>query len=88
MVGAVLLRDRQLVSVARERDNLGAATKQLRVLNCVRAESADAKNADDTLPGPSAPASRSFLMPRYGVRPASVRGAICSNFRRLSALIR
>lgn len=48
VVGAVLLGNGQLVNIARERDNLGTAAKQFRVLNCVRPQSANAKNTDDS----------------------------------------
>ena len=46
VIGAVFLRDRELVWIAGERDDRRAAAEQLGILNRVGAQAADAEHAD------------------------------------------
>src|SRR5215813_2016588 len=49
VVGAIFLRDRKFVRIARERDDGRAGAEQLGILDRVSAEAADAKHADDPI---------------------------------------
>src|SRR5262244_2999161 len=70
VIGPVFFGDGEIVGIAVESGDRRAAPKELSV---------PTPRTPSTRLGPSAPASRSFLRPRYGVRPASVSGASSSN---------
>src|SRR5215472_6712335 len=87
VIGPVFLGEGEIVGIAVESDNRCPAPRSLAYWTAYPPNPPTPKTPNTRL-GPSAPASRSFLMPRYGVTPASVSGASCSNCSLSDTLIR